>query len=518
MEGLALARVVAELQAAVPARTLGWAFPDETTAALLLDGVGNVVFSYRPPTPALFVSRERLTGEPGSPFQRLLASRLRGELTLVEQLKLDRVALLRFSGERGFVDQPPLRLLFELTGRNGNLLVLEDGEDFSGRIVAAAREITSGRNRFRTVRTGGLYTPPPPYEKLDPRALTDEQAQELALLPLGRWRERLDGIGLNLSAELVRRAHVRADEAPGDRLPQVLEALRGLILDPTVTAGSLNEESRAAARAEKATGLRKALTGPLEKRRTLLTNQLGDLTRAEVGLDEAAVQRQEADLLMAYSRDVTPGASHVVLTGFDGEERPIALDPQLTAVANAERRYARARRREEVYERLAEREPALREELTEVEARLRGLEGASLEDLEALSAELESEKPAAAPGIGARFTSPGGYEVLVGRNNKENAALTHRLGRSMDFWFHVQGFQGSHVLVRSGGRDLPLPDILFAARLAAAHSKARSSGNVAVDYTRIKHVWRPRGSPAGKVLYTQQKTVYVDPEVPGGAA
>lgn len=516
MEGLALARALADLGTGLPARALGWAFPDETSAALLLDGLGNLVFSYRPPSPALYLSRERLTGEPGSPFQRLLATRLRGELDWAAQLKLDRVALFHFTGERGFVDQPPLRLLFEVTGRNGNLLVLEEGgPEFAGRIVAAAREITAGRNRFRTVRTGGRYTPPPPYEKLDPRHLSAEQGAELAALPLTRWRERLDGLGPGLSAELIRRAGLEAGAPPGEQLPRALEALASLVTDPSVSEASLNEQTRAALRTERAANLRKALREPLEKRRTLLENQLGDLTRAEAGLEEAAGQREEADLLMAYSREVEPGSTQVTLMGFDSLPRPIALDPQLSAVANAERRYARARRREEVYLRLAEREPALRAELAEVAGRLSSLEHASLEALEALSGQLDSARPSAAPGIGARHTSPGGFEVLVGRNNKENAALTHRLGRSLDYWFHAQGYAGSHVLVRTGGRDLALPDILFAARLAAAHSKARASSNVPVDYTRIKHVWRPKGAPAGKVHYTQQKTVYVDPQDAG---
>ncbi|WP_230290160.1 NFACT family protein, partial [Deinococcus sp. 14RED07] len=156
MEGLMLARVLRDLRGHLPLRTLGWVFPDETTAALLLElpgqGRTNLVLSYRPPQPVVFLSRERLRGDPRSPFQRFLANRVRGDLLAAEQLKLDRVIALHFSGETGFVDQPPTRLLFEVTGRNANLLVLDAGEGFGGRIVMAAREITNSRNRFRTIR------------------------------------------------------------------------------------------------------------------------------------------------------------------------------------------------------------------------------------------------------------------------------------------------------------------------------------------------------------------------------
>ncbi|AWN24055.1 hypothetical protein DKM44_13085 [Deinococcus irradiatisoli] len=517
MEGLALAHTLRELRAHLPARTLGWVFPDETTAALLIEGqrgVSNLVLSYRPPQPVMYLSAERLRGEAHNAFQRFLAGRVRGELTGAEQLKLDRVAQLHFSGERGFVDVPPVRLLFELTGRNTNLLVLETADQpgvWQGRILTAGREITHSRNRFRTVRSGGEYVPPPPYSKLDPRTLSEEEARGLADLPLSRWRDQVDGLGPALSAELIHRS--RLSGAPGERWPEALAALRSLVDDPTLSASdaSLNEASREAARAEKAAQLRKALREPLTKRLTLLTHQLGDVERATSGLEEAEQDRREADLLMAYAHTVEPGASSAVLPDFSGEgEVPLALDPALTPIQNAEKRYARARRREEVFERLAEREPVLRADYAEVQSRLADLDQASLAELEALDSQLTAEQPVRSP-YGARYVSPGGFEVLVGRNNKENAVLTHRLGRSTDYWFHVQGYAGSHVLVRTGGRDLDLPDILYAAGLAAQHSKARQGGNVPVDYTRIKQVWRPKGAPAGQVHYTQQKTVYVDP-------
>ncbi|MFC4453187.1 NFACT family protein [Deinococcus sonorensis] len=514
MEGLTLAAALAQLQPLLPARTLGWAFPDETTAALLLEGHGNLVFSYRPPQPVVYLSRERLRGEPHNPFQRLLVARVRGDLTSAEQLKLDRVAQFWLSGESGFVDVPPARLLFELTGRNCNLLVLDDATGWEGRIVAAGREITGSRNRFRTVRSGGQYTPPPPYDKLDPRTMSPQDAEALRTLPLSRWRERIDGLGTVLGAELVRRAGLPGSEPPQERWPQVYAALQSLVEDPSADAATVSEGARESSRQEKAAQLRKTLREPLERRLTLLRNQTADVDRAVEGLETAAHERQEADLLMAYQHQVPAGASTVLLPAFDGSgEVPLSLEPQLTAVQNAEKRYTRARRREEVYLRLAEREEGLRAELAEVQRDRAALEDAPLERLEQLQAQLEQARPDRSP-YGARYTSPGGYEVLVGRNNKENATLTHRVGRSMDHWFHVQGFPGSHVLVRSGGRELQTPDVLFAAQLAAYHSKARQSGNVAVDYTRIKHVWRPRGASAGQVHYTQQKTVYVDPQLP----
>ncbi len=514
MEGLMLNHVLSELEAKLPLHQSGWAFTDETTAALMLDGIGNLVLSYRPPQPVLFISKERIRGEAHNPFQRFLAARVRGNLVAVQQLKLDRVIMLSFAGESGFVDQPPVRLLFEVTGRNTNVLVLENGESFEGKIIMAAREITGSRNRFRTIRSGSLYSPPPPYIKIDPRTASELEIEALAPIVLGQWRNQIDGVGPLLSAELARRAGLSLSTAPNVEWPKAYSALKSLITDPTVSEGVLHTGAREAARIDKAESLRKALREPLSKRVSLLKNQLNDVYKAEQGIELADQDRQDADLLMAYAFNVPQGSNHIELPAFDGSgPKAIALEPQLTAIQNAEKRYTRARRREEVYERLAERKPVLQQEMTEAAAQVKQLETASLEELDLLSKKLQSERPVKSQ-YGMRFYTPSGFEILVGRNNKENATLTHRIGRSLDYWFHAQGYPGSHVIVRTGGKELNQADILYVARLAATHSKARGSSNVPVDYTRIKYVWRPKGAPAGGVHYTDQKTVFVDGVVP----
>jgi predicted ribosome quality control (RQC) complex YloA/Tae2 family protein len=88
------------------------------------------------------------------------------------------------------------------------------------------------------------------------------------------------------------------------------------------------------------------------------------------------------------------------------------------------------------------------------------------------------------------------------------------MAHSEDLWFHAQGLPGSHVILRTQGRPAPLPDLLYAAQLAAHHSKARGEKNVPVDYTAKKHVWRPRKAAPGQVLYTQVKTLFVDARLP----
>ena len=519
MEGLFIAKILEELASGLPARNLGWVFPDETTAALLLEPADrklksfNLVFAYRPPTPALYLNRDRLEGGATSAFQRSLEGRVRGPLLGVQQMKLDRVIELEFGPAKGFIEAPGVRLLFELTGRNANVLLLEpDGPAFEGKILQVAREIAGSRNRFRQVRSGGLYSPPPPYEKLDPRGDLTELLVALENSSISGWHKKLDGLGPTLAREVAIRAEMPFERVlSGVDLERGLAALRDVVANPSLSSqASLSDQARDRALEDKLTGLRKALREPLEKRLTLLGRQLEDVDRARNDAIAALESREHADSLLAYSRNVPSGASSVTLPNLYGEgEITIALEPTLDAAGNANRLYARAKRREDVLTKLEGREPELQTAKLELERLLASLETMPEKELEGLVDASNAREDARAP-VGIRYRTKGGFEVLVGRNSRENDFLTHRLAKSLDVWFHVQGYPGSHVILRAGNREVPFPDILEASALAAYHSKARGSSNVAVDYVLAKNVWRPKGARAGQVYFSGQKTVYVD--------
>lgn len=106
-----------------------------------------------------------------------------------------------------------------------------------------------------------------------------------------------------------------------------------------------------------------------------------------------------------------------------------------------------------------------------------------------------------------------GYTVLVGRNNKENDYLTLKFANKNDIWFHTKDFHGSHTILKIDN-NLPYPsnDIFVkVAEIAALHSKAKNSSNVPVDYCDIKYVKKPSGSRPGMVIYTNNKTLNVNP-------
>ncbi len=114
-----------------------------------------------------------------------------------------------------------------------------------------------------------------------------------------------------------------------------------------------------------------------------------------------------------------------------------------------------------------------------------------------------------------RYTSSDGYEILVGRNNKQNDELTIRMAYSTDWWFHTKDIPGSHVIVRARGEEeIPDNTVLEAAALAAYYSKAQNSAKVPVDYTTVKNVKKPNGAKPGMVIYDHYYTLLTDPKLP----
>jgi predicted ribosome quality control (RQC) complex YloA/Tae2 family protein len=117
--------------------------------------------------------------------------------------------------------------------------------------------------------------------------------------------------------------------------------------------------------------------------------------------------------------------------------------------------------------------------------------------------------------IGRRFLSSDGYEIIVGRNDGENDAITFRVAGSLDVWLHAADYPGSHVIVRNPTRQpVPQRSIIEAARIAAFYSQARRQGKTAVNYTQKKFVSKPPKAKPGLVRLAGYKTLMVEPSIP----
>jgi predicted ribosome quality control (RQC) complex YloA/Tae2 family protein len=114
--------------------------------------------------------------------------------------------------------------------------------------------------------------------------------------------------------------------------------------------------------------------------------------------------------------------------------------------------------------------------------------------------------------MAVEYVLPGEWRVLVGRSDADNDRLSLRVAGPGDWWFHVRGLPGSHVLLRCPpGKDPDREILKRAAAIAAYHSKARTGGTVAVSCTRARYVTKPRGAKAGTVQIRREIVLKVRP-------
>ncbi len=509
MEGLLIAQVLDRL-GELPDERGNWRFLDDRTFVLPI-GDRSLWIHSAPPSPLLELREGRSpAGERGTPFQQQLQARASGPLLGARQSKLDRVVRLEFGPAQGFVNSPPVSVVLELTGRNSNVILL-DGQD---RILGVQREVGEQDNRYRQLRPGLSYRPPPGYERPDPRTI---EPAELSRRLLGRnladLRRTVDGIGPELTATVATLAGLpESQEIRPDDLPALTRALEQLLDDPAAArsaalgSGGLTQKRRDDERAR--------LLGPLRaaKKRevALLERRISDVSRLEEAAGRADDLRRQADLLLALRPQVEPGGT-ADLHDFEGKPLRIKLETGLDAVQTAGVLYERARRHEQRHSTALSLLPGIQEQLAAARSELAGLEELPLAELRKLAVSGGPARGRHRTQPGIRVRGPHGFEVVIGRNARDNDTVTFKIARSRDVWLHVQGYRGSHVIIRAEGREVPFDTILFAAGLAAGHSQAAGSDNVPVDYTLRKNVWRPKGAAAGAVQFTGQKTVYVTP-------
>ena len=113
------------------------------------------------------------------------------------------------------------------------------------------------------------------------------------------------------------------------------------------------------------------------------------------------------------------------------------------------------------------------------------------------------------------YVLPGDWSVLAGKTDADNDRLSLKIAKSDDWWFHVRGMPGSHVILRTKPNEEPDRETLKkAAAIAAYHSKARNGGMVAVSCTQARYVTKPKGAKPGTVTIRKESVLKVRPAIP----
>ncbi|MBO4283358.1 MAG: NFACT family protein [Clostridia bacterium] len=502
-------------------------------------------------------------------FCMLLRKHLAGaRLIRCEQIGFERAARFVFAGydEMGYASEKTL--VAEVMGKYSNLMLL----DADQKITAVLRPVDFTTSRVRQVLPGMKYELPPPQDKVSPFSETREGfLTRYAAYPSDSAMDKfIVSTYLGTSRQVAQEIAYRAGGAdalcrstPADAVWEVfsrwfadLDAGRvtpTLVTGPDGTpvdfayaaetyrgAGYGNREfpdfaglfdaffaerdrvERTRQRAQDLIRLLSAAKGRLTRKLDAQTEELADTERGEE-------YRRTGDLIIANLYRLRRGDRVVSLIDYTADppaEVTVELDPRLSPADNAERFYKHYRKAKTAKTILAEQIAHCRDELAYLDTVESFLDRAETEqDLTDLRDELYRAGYASRmknyaptkqskPSRPTETVTPGGYRVLIGRNNLQNDRLTFKVAARNDLWFHAKGVPGSHVILLCDGAEPSAEDYTFAASLAAGYSKANAAGGatVPVDYTRVCNVKKPAGARPGFVIYKTNYTAYVLPE------
>ncbi|HEY9631512.1 MAG TPA: NFACT RNA binding domain-containing protein [Coleofasciculaceae cyanobacterium] len=472
----------------------------------------------------------------------------------------ERVVDLQFARRPG--EAALWHLYVEIMGNYSNVILTTQ----DNAIVTAAHQVSAQQSRVRPIQTGQPYEFPPALTDSMP-TLTESQErwqERLSLVP-GALRRNLikcyRGLSSALVLSLIQRAGLDPEQStetltatdwqqlfrgwqdwlhaieqeqfqPGWRSPQGYTVLGWDMARPEKTVQTLlHRYYTDALNQQDFSQLRHQISQKLSNVLKKLYVKANDFRSRLQQSDHADQYREQADLLMAYLHEWQPGMKQITLSDFVTEQPvQIPLDPEKNAVQNAQAFYKR-------HQKLKRSRLALEPLLAEVQSEIHYLEQIEVaiaqfdqyltpEDLVSLAEireELIQQSYMEDPDQRYRNTgvettnfvrdrTPNGFEVLIGRNNRQNDQLTFRIAGDYDLWFHTQEIPGSHVLLRlEPGAVADAIDLQFTADLAAYYSRARQGDQAPVVYTEPKLVYKPRGAKPGMVIYKQERVLWGKP-------
>ena len=482
-----------------------------------------------------------------------------GRICGIRAIESDRILEIEIEHHDELGDRVRKRLICEFMGKHSNLIFV--GGD--GRIIDSARRVNDQISSVREVLPGLRYELPPahgklPYDHVEAQALLEamagmhgplnrliaqcvsgissQTARELAFRATGSEDAHSDEIDLNAACVRIARdlAEIPEQICPSilyneDDVPVDVVAFRYLSRDHlrcerfSTISEALDAFYRTRDRAERIKQKSAALHRALKKNIERCERKLALQREALLGSQRMEEYRLKGELLTANLHLVQRGARQVEVPNYYEDGMPlilIELDERLSGGQNAQRYFKLYQKARNAQTLAAEQIQKTSEELDYLEGQLDNLEKCQEEaELFELRSELERfgyvkpnrnrrQMKQLPPSKPMRFESPSGRTILVGKNNVQNDKLT-ATAQPNEVWLHAKDMPGSHVIIVGESPDEST--ILYAARLAALYSKGRTGTKVPVDYTLRKYVKKPGGAKPGFVIYTNQRTVYVQP-------
>jgi len=493
---------------------------------------------------------------------------LGGRIIDIEQPDFERIAIVHIECKDELGDLTVKKLIAEVMGRHSNIILTDD----NGKILDSIKRINHEISSVREVLPGKQYILPPSQGKQNPLLYDYEtffnfiDNSQILKSPDKLISDSFTGISRVSAREIVFRAiggkecgikdlslaekHKLSSSfvdffnlvRKGDFSPRLLKddhdypvevfpfpfyhyshEHQEVFLSVSQALEVYYKERDQRDRLKQHTSnLRKILNTNLERAQ----NKLGVLLEELESAEKAETYKLWGELITANLYSIPKGVEEVKLVNYydpDGSIVEIPMDPQKSPSQNAQFYFKKYNKAKNAVEMISEQIKETKEEINYIESQLDNLYKCTDElEVQEIREELAREgyikandgkkhvqKPT--PSKPYHFISSDGFDIFVGKNNAQNDRLTLKTAAPEDIWMHVKEIPGSHVIIRTQGRNIPDKTLFEAAMLAAYFSKARSSSNVPVDYCHRKNVKKPNGAKPGMVIYEHYNTIYVTP-------
>ena len=534
----------------------------------------KLIISASSNNPRLYLTEHSKVNPEAPPmFCMLLRKHLSGGTILnIEQYSMDRIVFIDVSSLDELGQSSEKRLIIEIMGKHSNIMLIEKS---SLKVIDSIKRVTEHMSRVRQILPGIIYEYPPMDNKANPLTTDSlefmqffkDENQSTSIFKFLYFNYL--GLSPLISKEICFNANLEnkrtlesMDQDERDRLYLSFKSLMDKVINQefrplyitesnttniqvfyALDLNRFNDDNKTFIPSisqlldiyykrkdlgdrigQRSGSIKKTIQVKLERTVNKLEKQKSELLESK----NREIYKVYGDLISANIHNIRPGEELISLENFYDENlslMEIPLDKKLSGPQNAQKYYKRYSKLKTANSLIAKEIPETENEIIYLENVLLSIENSTeIKELNEIKDELmlegyirntdkknkkkKKEEPISKP---HHYISVDGYNIYVGKNNKQNDYLTLKFAHKDDLWLHVHNMPGSHVIVQRKDTIIPDTTLEEAATLAAYYSKGKDGSHVPVAYTERKNVKKPRNAKTGMVTFNNFKTISITP-------
>lgn len=491
-----------------------------------------------------------------------------GNIVNVSQVDFERIIKISVESFDELKEKTTKDIIIEIMGRHSNIILTHSSNN---KIIDSAKRIPPSVSRVRQILPGQTYVLPPKQDKLNPineislNTFVDTLSSFDGPIFKAIYSKFL-GISSVIAKEICFRANIDENllvsEISSDDISKIYREFHNLfkyikdniynpcmVIDTSIdkvldfscinlslfsNLSIINDDSISKILEnyyatkdikdrihQRSSDLRKSISIKLDR----LYNKLNKQEKELIESENAQIYKIKGELITSYIYMIEKGMESVEVANFYDPEYKnikISLNTNFTPSENAQKYFKKYNKLKTAKKEITSQMEITKEEIDYLENIMLSIENCeNLAELMDIREELgkvgylrsknNSKKETKLTTKPHEFVSSNGFKILVGKNNKQNDHLTLKVASNEDIWMHTKNIPGSHVIIKTEGKEVPDETIFEGAMLAAFFSKSKMSSQVPVDYTKKKNVKKPNGAKPGMVIYDTNNTVYVTP-------